>query len=137
VIGNAAFVGDTVFAPETGTARTDFLGGSAPALLHSIESILALPDDARLYLCHDYPGNREPQPWFSDAEQRRRNIHLGEVAGAVDVVALRTARDATLAAPRLILPSLQVNIRAGEFPPPDANGVRYLKLPLNAFGGRE
>jgi glyoxylase-like metal-dependent hydrolase (beta-lactamase superfamily II) len=135
VIGNAAFVGDTVFAPETGTARTDFPGGSAPTLLHSIEAILALPDDTRIYLCHDYPPeDRGPQAWFTVAEQRERNIHVGAIAGGADFVALRTARDATLAVPRLLLPSLQVNIRAGELPPAEANGMRYLRLPLNAIG---
>jgi glyoxylase-like metal-dependent hydrolase (beta-lactamase superfamily II) len=135
VIGNAAFVGDTVFAPEAGTARTDFPGGSARELLSSIQAILALPDDTHIHLCHDYPAEgREPRPWFTVAEQRRRNIHVGEAAGGGDFVALRTARDATLATPRLLLPALQINIRAGEFPPPDADGMRYLRLPLNALG---
>jgi glyoxylase-like metal-dependent hydrolase (beta-lactamase superfamily II) len=135
VIGDAAFVGDTLFAPDSGTARCDFPGGDAHKLYRSIQRLLALPARTRLFLCHDYPpGGRHPQSEHAVAEQARHNVHLvagGDEAGFVKV---RTTRDATLPVPRLILPSLQVNIRAGQLPPPDANGTRYLRLPLNALG---
>jgi len=134
VIGDAAFVGDTVFAPETGTARTDFPGGDAVKLHASIRRILALPADTRLYLCHDYPEAREPQPRTSIAAQAEGNIHVGHDVAEADFVARRRARDATLAPPRLILPALQVNIRGGRLPAPDANGIAYLRLPLNRLG---
>lgn len=135
LIGDAAFVGDTLFAPETGTGRTDFPGGSAALLRDSIARIFALPAATRIFLCHDYPANaRAPQPWFALEEQRRANVHVGEATMHPDFVAMRIARDATLPAPGLILPALQVNIRAGELPPPDENGVRWLRLPLNRFG---
>lgn len=135
VIGDAAFVGDTVFAPETGTARADFPGGDAHKLYRSIRRLFDLPEDTRLFLCHDYPPDeRTPTAQSSVAQQRRHNIHVGGEADEAAFVAMRNERDTTLAAPRLILPALQVNIRAGELPPAEANGIRYLKLPLNQLG---
>ena len=133
VIGDAAFVGDTLFMPDFGTARCDFPGGSADAMFDSVHKILALPDATRIFVGHDYkaPG-REVFAWESTvAEQKARNIHIGAGRSKADFVALRQARDATLAMPRLILPSLQVNMRAGQMPEPEANGTSYLKLPLN------
>jgi glyoxylase-like metal-dependent hydrolase (beta-lactamase superfamily II) len=135
VIGDAAFVGDTVFAPDTGTARADFPGGDAHQLYHSIQKLFRLPAATRLFLCHDYPPTqREPRAWSSVAEQKERNIHVGGAISEESFVRMRTARDATLPAPRLILPSLQVNICAGALPPPDSNGICYLRLPLNQLG---
>ncbi|NCT67934.1 MAG: MBL fold metallo-hydrolase [Rhodanobacteraceae bacterium] len=135
VIGDAAFVGDTLFAPDVGTARCDFPGGDAAQLYASIQRILALPADTRIFLCHDYPpGGRAPLAQTSIAAQRRDNVHVGHVAGLADFVALRTGRDATLPVPRLILPALQVNIRGGRLPAAEANGVAYLRLPLNQVG---
>lgn len=135
LIGDAAFVGDTVFAPETGTARCDFPGGDASRLYGSIQKILSLPADTRLFLCHDYPpASRGPEPQTSVAAQREGNVHVKNGATKASFVAMRTARDATLAVPRLLLPALQVNIRAGRLPPVDVDGVRYLRLPLNRFG---
>jgi len=133
VMGDAAFVGDTLFMPDFGTARCDFPGGSADAMFDSVQKILALPDATRIFVGHDYkaPG-REVFAWESTvAEQKARNIHLGAGRAKADFVALRQARDATLAMPRLILPSLQVNMRAGQMPEPEDNGTSYLKLPLN------
>ena len=136
LIGDAAFIGDTVFAPETGTARADFPGGDARKLYRSIRRLLALPGNTRLFLCHDYPpSTREACAQTSIDAQRRGNLHVGGDADEDAFVALRTARDASLPVPRLLLPALQVNIRAGELPPPDANGIRYLRLPLDALGG--
>jgi glyoxylase-like metal-dependent hydrolase (beta-lactamase superfamily II) len=136
VIGDAAFVGDTVFAPETGTARADFPGGDARKLYHSIRRLFDLPTDTRLFLCHDYPSaERQARAQSSLDEQRQRNVHVGGDADEETFVEMRTARDATLPAPKLILPALQVNIRAGELPPPDANGIRYLRLPIDQLGG--
>lgn len=136
VIGDAAFVGDTVFAPETGTARADFPGGDAGKLYRSIRKLFELPEATRLFLCHDYPpAEREAHAQSSLADQRQRNIHVGGNADESSFVKLRTARDANLAVPKLLLPALQVNIRAGELPPADANGIRYLRLPLNQIGG--
>lgn len=135
VIGDAAFVGDTVFAPETGTARTDFPGGNAAQLYDSMRKILALPAGTRLFLCHDYPPNaRAPMAQTSIAAQREHNPHARQDLIASDYIALRRARDATLAPPRLILPALQVNIRGGRLPEADAAGVRYLKIPLDLLG---
>lgn len=133
VVGDAAFVGDTLFMPDYGTARCDFPGGDAATLYRSIQRILALPGDTRIFVGHDYlPAGRSDYRWeTSVAEQRAANIHVHEGISEADFVAMRTARDATLAAPQLILPSLQVNIRAGAMPPADANGQRYLRLPLN------
>lgn len=132
VIGDAAFVGDTLFAPDTGTARTDFPGGDARTLYRSIQKLFSLPEQTRLFLCHDYPStDRAVCAQTSIAEQKTNNIHVKRDVTEESFVNLRTARDATLAVPRLLLPSLQVNIRAGNVPPPDRNGVHYLRLPLN------
>ena len=134
VIGDAAFVGDTLFMPDYGTARCDFPGGSARTLYRSIQKIYALPDETRVFLCHDYkaPGRDEYVCQTTVGAERRGNVHVHEGVGEDDFVRMRQARDATLAMPRLILPSVQVNMRAGDLPPPEDNGVRYLKLPLNA-----
>lgn len=130
-IGNAVFVGDTVFAPDYGTARTDFPGGDAHALFHSIQRLLSLPDDTTLFLCHDYlPGGRAPMWETTVAEQRQRNLLVHEGVSEEAFVADRRSRDAALAAPVLLLPSIQVNIRAGHLPEADAQGKRYLRIPL-------
>lgn len=136
VIGDAAFVGDTVFAPGTGTARVDFPGGDARKLYRSIRKLFDLPAETRVFLCHDYPPTGgEIRANGSLHEQKRNNVHVGNDVDEEAFVKLRTGRDATLPVPRLILPSLQVNIRAGELPPADSNGIRYLRLPLNQIGG--
>ena len=130
----AAFVGDTLFMPDYGTARCDFPGGDARALYRSIQRLLSLPPETRLYMCHDYcPNNRELRFETTVAEERRANIHVHEGVSEEDFVAMRTARDATLEMPVLILPSVQVNMRAGALPPPEANGTRYLKIPLDTL----
>ncbi len=130
---SAAFVGDTLFMPDYGTARCDFPGGDARTLYRSIQRILSLPPDTTLYMCHDYlPGNREPRFVTTVGEQRAENVHIHDGVGEEDFVAMRTKRDATLDMPVLILPSVQVNMRAGQFPEPESNGIRYLKIPLNA-----
>lgn len=132
VIGENAFVGDTLFMPDYGTARCDFPGGDAAMLYRSIKNILSLPPDTRLHLCHDYrPGGRDPMWVSSVAEQREKNIHVHDGIGEEEFVSMRTARDKTLAVPALILPAIQVNVRAGHLPPPEYNGVSYLKIPLN------
>lgn len=129
-----AFVGDTLFMPDYGTARCDFPGGDARALFQSIARVLALPPETELYMCHDYrPGGRELQWKTTVAEQRRHNIHVHEGIHEADFVALRQARDATLEMPVLLLPSVQVNMRAGELPPAESNGIRYLKVPIDAI----
>lgn len=135
VIGDAAFVGDTLFQPDYGTARADFPGGDAQTLFRSIGKIFALPDATRLFTCHDYPPEARGEPaWESTVgEQKRSNIHVHEGIDEAAFVTMRTARDNTLGTPRLLLPSLQVNIRAGALPPPDADGRRYLRLPLDAI----
>ncbi|NDV13648.1 MBL fold metallo-hydrolase [Crenobacter caeni] len=131
-IGDAVFVGDTLFMPDVGSARCDFPGGDAATLYRSAKALLALPDTTRLFMCHDYPpAGRAPSWETTVAEQRRANIHLNDGVSEADFVALREARDAKLEMPVLILPSVQVNIRAGELPPKSANGVAYLKIPLN------
>ena len=128
------FVGDTLFMPDFGTARCDFPGGDAGQLFDSIQSILSLPPDTLLYMCHDYPPKtREARYRISVAEQLRDNIHVHAGVSREDFVRMREARDATLAMPALILPSVQINMRAGHFPEPENNGVSYLKLPLNAL----
>ncbi len=135
VIGNAAFVGDTLFMPDYGTARCDFPGGDARVLYHSIQKVLSLPADTRLFLCHDYkaPGRETFHHETTVAEQRAANIHVREGVDEDEFVAMRTARDATLGMPRLILPSVQVNMRAGHMPPAEDNGQVYLKVPINRF----
>jgi glyoxylase-like metal-dependent hydrolase (beta-lactamase superfamily II) len=133
-IGDAVFVGDTLFMPDVGSARCDFPGGNAPTLYRSIRKLLALPPATRLFMCHDYPpAGREPSWETTVAAQRAGNIHVRDGVSEQDFVAMRTQRDATLEMPVLILPSVQVNIRAGAMPPPEANGVSYLKIPLNAL----
>ena len=133
-VGDAVFVGDTLFMPDVGTARCDFPGGNAQTLYRSVRSILDLPADTRLFMCHDYPPEGRGPRWQSTvAEQRAKNVHVREGVSEEAFVAMRTKRDATLAMPNLILPSIQVNIRAGELPPPEDNGVSYLKLPVNAL----
>lgn len=134
-IGDAVFSGDTLFMPDYGTARTDFPGGDARTLYRSIQRLLALPDDTRIFVGHDYlpQGRTDYRFETTVAEQRAHNIHIGGGVSEDAFVAMREARDATLGAPQLILPSLQVNIRAGDLPPPDANGQRYLRLPLDAI----
>jgi glyoxylase-like metal-dependent hydrolase (beta-lactamase superfamily II) len=129
----AAFVGDTLFMPDYGTARCDFPGGDANALFRSIGKVLSLPPETRLYLCHDYqPGGREVQFVSTVAEQRERNIHVRDGTSEANFVAMRTARDARLDMPQLILPSVQVNMRAGQLPQAEENGIAYIKIPLNA-----
>ncbi|PRY72666.1 MBL fold metallo-hydrolase [Halomonas ventosae] len=135
VIGDAAFVGDTLFMPDYGTARCDFPGGDARTLYRSIQKVLALPDETRLFLCHDYkaPEREEYQHETSVAEQRAHNVHVHEGVSEEAFVKMRTERDATLDMPRLILPSVQVNMRAGHMPPAEDNGQVYLKVPINKF----
>lgn len=133
VMGDAAFVGDTLFMPDGGSARADFPGGDAGQLWDSIQKVLALPDETRLFMCHDYGPNGRDIRWETTVgEERAHNIHI---AGKTreEFIALRTARDATLAMPRLIIPSLQVNMRAGELPPPDDSGKRFLKVPIDGL----
>lgn len=135
-IGDAAFVHDTIFQPDYGTARADFPGGDAHALWRSIQRILALPDATRLFTGHDYrPGGRDPEWESTVGQQKRENVHLRETAGEAAFVAQRQARDKTLPMPKLILQSLQVNIRGGRLPEPESNGRRYLKIPLDYFSG--
>ncbi len=134
VIGDAAFVGDTLFMPDFGTARTDFPGGDARVLFQSIHKVLSLPKETRLFMCHDYaPGDRDYAWETTVAEERAQNIHVHDGITEDQFVDMRTSRDATLDMPQLILPSIQVNIRAGHLPDPEDNGVAYLKLPLNAL----
>jgi len=135
-IGDTAFIGDTLFMPDYGTARTDFPGGDARTLYRSIRRLLSLPDETRLFLCHDYkaPG-RDDYRWETTVgEQRRASIHIHDGVGEDDFVAMREARDATLAVPRLLLPSIQANIRAGALPEPEANGIAYLRIPVRQRG---
>ncbi|UBR49348.1 MBL fold metallo-hydrolase [Halomonas sp. FeN2] len=135
VVGDAAFVGDTLFMPDYGTARCDFPGGDARTLYHSIQKVLALPEQTRLFLCHDYKatGRDTFQHETSVAEQRSENVHVHEGISEDEFVKMRTERDATLGMPRLIIPSVQVNMRAGELPPAEENGTVYLKVPINFF----
>jgi glyoxylase-like metal-dependent hydrolase (beta-lactamase superfamily II) len=139
VVGDAAFVGDTMFMPDYGTARADFPGGDARQLYRSIRRLMKLPEKTRVFLCHDYqaPG-RHKYVWETTiAAERNHNIHVREGVTEDEFVAMRLKRDATLGMPRLIFPSIQVNIRAGHLPEPEDNGTRYLKLPLNALGDRD
>jgi glyoxylase-like metal-dependent hydrolase (beta-lactamase superfamily II) len=138
-IEDAVFVGDTLFMPDYGTARADFPGGDAHQLYRSIKRLQALPPETRLFMCHDYkaPG-RDQYAWETTVkEQREKNIHVKDGVTEDQFVAMRSKRDATLSAPRLLLPSIQVNIRAGKFPPKEANGVRYLLIPVKVKGGAE
>lgn len=131
---SVAFVGDTLFMPDYGTARCDFPGGDARTLYRSIQRILSLPATTTLYMCHDYlPGGREPKFVSTVAEQRAANIHIHEGVTEDEFVTMRQARDAALEMPVLILPSVQVNMRAGKLPEPESNGTRYIKIPLNAL----
>lgn len=133
-IGDAVFVGDTMFMPDVGSARCDFPGGDAHTLYRSARRLLDLPGETRLFMCHDYPpDSRAPRFETTVAEQRRENVHLHDGVTEDAFVEMRTARDRTLSMPNLILPSIQVNIRAGRMPEPEDNGVRYLKIPLNAL----
>lgn len=135
VIGDAAFVGDTLFMPDYGTARCDFPGGSAKLLFRSIRKILSLPDEIRIFTCHDYKAEgRDNYAWESTVgEQKARNVHVHEGVTEPDFVKMREARDATLAMPKLIIPSIQVNMRAGCMPPAEENGTTYLKVPVNTL----
>ncbi|CAI8922965.1 putative metallo-hydrolase BURPS1710b_2304 [Pseudomonas sp. IT-P171] len=135
LIGDAGFVGDTLFMPDYGTARCDFPGGDARKLFQSIQKLFELPDDTRLFMCHDYkaPGRDDYRNETTIAEQRTHNVHVHEGTGEADFVAMRQARDATLGMPTLILPSVQVNMRAGNLPPAEGNGTCYLKIPLNVL----
>jgi glyoxylase-like metal-dependent hydrolase (beta-lactamase superfamily II) len=133
-IGDALFVGDSLFMPDGGTARCDFPGGDAGMLYRSIHRLFALPDDTRVFVCHDYaPGGRDHACETTIAAQKVGNIHMREGVSEHEFIAMRTARDATLSMPTLILPAIQINIRAGRLPEPEDNGVRYLKLPLDLF----
>jgi glyoxylase-like metal-dependent hydrolase (beta-lactamase superfamily II) len=135
LIGDAAFVGDTLFMPDYGTARCDFPGGDARTLFQSIRKLFELPDATRLFMCHDYkaPGRDDFRNQTTVAEERAHNVHVHEGIGEADFVAMRSARDATLGMPTLILPSVQVNMRAGQLPPAEDNGTRYLKIPLDVL----
>lgn len=135
LFGDAAFVGDTLFMPDFGTARCDFPGGDAHILYQSIQKVFALPGDTRLFMCHDYkaPGRDEYAYETTVAQERQHNIHVHEGINEADFVRMRTERDATLDMPRLILPSVQVNMRAGKMPPAEGNGLSYLKIPVNLF----
>ena len=135
LIGDSVFVGDTLFMPDVGTARADFPGGDAHELYQSIHRLLALPPQTRVFVCHDYPPESRLPTWESTvAEQRAKNIHVHDGVSESAFVAMRSARDATLGMPTLILPAIQVNVRAGEMPPPESNGVVYLKIPVNTLG---
>ena len=135
VIGNAAFVGDTLFMPDAGTARADFPGGDAGDLFDSVQKVLALPEDMQLFMCHDYaPGGREVLYKANVREQKRDNIHAGNGHDRDEFIKMRKARDATLGVPRLIVPSLQINMRAGNLPPADEDGKTFLKVPVNVLG---
>ena len=133
-VGNAAFVGDTLFMPDAGSARADFPGGDARTLYRSIQRVLGLPGETRLFMCHDYgPNGRDIQWETTVADELEHNIHVGKGANEDAFVALREARDATLAMPKLIIPSLQVNMRAGQLPPRDEDGKSFLKVPINGL----
>jgi glyoxylase-like metal-dependent hydrolase (beta-lactamase superfamily II) len=134
VMGDAAFVGDTLFMPDGGSARADFPGGDAGQLFDSIQKVLSLPDAMRLFMCHDYgPNGREIRWETTVGDEKAHNIHVGQGKTREEFVAMRTARDKTLAMPKLIIPSLQVNMRGGDLPPPDDEGKRFLKVPINGL----
>ncbi len=131
-IGDAVFVGDTIFMPDVGTARCDFPGGNAHTLYQSIQTLLSMPEDTRLFMCHDYPGKHREHAFLTTvAEQKKHNIHVHDGVTEQQFVAMREARDKTLEMPRLILPSIQLNIRAGQMPPAEDNGTVYFKIPVN------
>lgn len=137
VVDGAVFVGDTLFMPDVGTARADFPGGDAHTLYRSIRRILALPPQTKMYVCHDYPPKGREAAWETTvAQQRAENVHVRDGVSEEEFVKMRKARDATLEVPTLILPSIQVNIRAGQLPPAESDGVSYLRIPLNVLGGR-
>ncbi|QAZ40538.1 MBL fold metallo-hydrolase [Methylibium sp. Pch-M] len=134
LVDGQVFVGDTLFMPDVGSARADFPGGDAHQLYRSMRRLLDLPPDTVMYVCHDYPPPNRPPRWETTvADQRARNIHVHDGIGEAEFVAMRTARDAQLEVPALILPSLQVNVRAGQLPPAESDGVSYLKIPLNVL----
>ncbi|MES2785993.1 MAG: MBL fold metallo-hydrolase [Pseudomonadota bacterium] len=134
LIDGSVFVGDTLFMPDVGSARADFPGGDAHELYRSMRRLLALPAETTMYVCHDYPPASRPAAWQTTvADQRANNIHVRDGISEEEFVAMRKARDATLEVPTLILPSIQVNVRAGQLPPADENGVSYLRIPLNAL----
>jgi glyoxylase-like metal-dependent hydrolase (beta-lactamase superfamily II) len=134
VMGDAAFVGDTLFMPDGGTARADFPGGDAHTLYKSIKKVLSLPKQTRLFMCHDYGPNGRDIRWETTVgDEREHNIHVRDGVTEEEFVAMRTARDSTLGMPKLIIPSLQVNMRAGDLPPPDKSGKRFLKVPVNVL----
>ena len=139
IIGNACFIGDTMFMPDSGTARCDFPGGDAKQLFGSLKKIFSLPDEMRLFVCHDYgAGGVRDFAWETTVgEQRRSNIHISGGVKEDDYVQMRSDRDATLSLPRLIIPAVQVNMRAGHFPPVEENGTSYIKVPLNVFQTRD
>jgi len=135
LIGDALFVGDTIFMPDSGSARCDFPGGDAAELYRTVQRLYALPGDTRVFVCHDYsPGGREPRCETTVLAQRTGNIHIRDGVSEQDYVEMRRKRDATLDVPNLLIPSVQVNIRAGRLPPADADGVSYLRVPLNVLG---
>ncbi len=135
-IGDAIFVGDTLFMPDKGTARCDFPGGDAHRMYQSVKKLLKFPDEYRMFMCHDYPGEeRDHQCETTVGAQRKGNIHVGERISEEEFVKLREERDATLDMPRLILPAVQLNVRAGQFPPAEDNGTRYFKIPINTLSG--
>lgn len=135
-VEDSVFVGDTLFLPDVGTARADFPGGDVHALYRSIRKLLALPQETKMFVCHDYPPESRAPKWQTTVrEQRASNIHVHDGVTEEAFVAMRTAKDATLGMPTLILPAIQVNVRAGNLPPPDDNGIRYLKIPVNTLGG--
>ena len=134
VVGQHAFIGDTLFMPDYGSARCDFPGGDAATLYRSIQKVLALAPETQLHLCHDYPPAGRAPAWVTTVRQEReKNIHVHDGITEAEFVSMRTARDKTLAMPRLLLPAVQVNVRAGQLPPPEDNGVRYLKIPINVL----
>ena len=138
LVDGAVFVGDTLFMPDVGTARADFPGGDAQTLYRSMRRLLTLPPETRVFVCHDYPPEGRAARWETTvAEQKASNVHVRDGIGEEEFVAMRTARDATLEVPTLILPSIQVNVRAGQLPPADENGVAYLRIPLNALPTRK
>mgnify|MGYP005676717871 FL=1 len=136
IVSDAVFVGDTLFMPDGGTARADFPGGDARILYKSIQKILSMPDETRLFVCHDYMPNGRPVLWQTTvAQQKLKNIHVGGSIKEADFVKLREDRDAKLTMPKLMIPSIQINMRAGNTPPPEENGSTYIKVPLQGIKG--